>query len=79
LTTSSTGSPSGGGTQSKPSPPEHGNANDNDTKECKAKMTSPYCWICQSPAAVHVQGNSYVCADHAQGTGGHYLEGSIDD
>ena len=34
-------------------------------------MTSPYCWICQSPAAVHVQGSSYVCADHAQGTGGH--------
>ena len=42
----------------------------------KAKMTSPYCWICQSPAAVHVQGSSYVCADHAEGVGGHYLEGS---
>ena len=42
-------------------------------------MTEPYCWICQSPAAVHVQGSSYVCADHAEGTGGHYLEGSTDD
>lgn len=42
-------------------------------------MTSPYCWICLSPAAVHVQGSSYVCADHAQGTGGQYLEGSADD
>ena len=42
-------------------------------------MTSPYCWICQSPAAVHVQGSSYVCADHAEGVGGHYLEGSTDD
>lgn len=38
-------------------------------------MTSPYCWICQSPAAVHVQGTSYVCADHADGTGGQYLQG----
>lgn len=42
-------------------------------------MTRPYCWICSSPAAVHVQGNSYVCHDHAQGTGTPYLEeGHID-
>ena len=34
-------------------------------------MSRPYCWICMSPAAVHVQGSSYVCADHAEGVGGY--------
>lgn len=43
-------------------------------------MTSRYCWICQSPGSVHVQGTSWVCQDHADGTGQPYLEngGQID-
>ena len=41
-------------------------------------MTRP-CWICMSPGTVHVQGTSYVCHNHAQGTGGHYMEGHTDD
>lgn len=39
---------------------------------------SHFCWICQSPAAVHVQGSSYVCADHAEGVGGQYLQNGFD-
>lgn len=43
--------------------------------ENSTKKGSSWCWICMSPAAVHVQGTSYVCADHAEGTGGQpYLE-----
>lgn len=41
-------------------------------------MTSP-CWICSNPGTVHVQDSSYVCADHAEGTGQPYLQGEIDD
>ena len=41
-------------------------------------MTRP-CWICMSPGTVHVQGTSYVCQNHWNGTGGQYMEGSIDD
>lgn len=39
---------------------------------------SHFCWICVSPAAVHVQGTSYVCQDHADGTGGQYPQNGFD-
>ena len=43
-------------------------------------MTSPYCFICGStPGTVYLTASTWVCDKHSDGTGGHYLEGTIDD